>query len=148
MPELSLLKFLPLTYHHNHFLAATLQGHCEKRCEVHGLHIFFHNGLLRGRTLFLHWADFGLDRQNLKNSEKQSTNFNLFFSKLTHVPLFHWALSINSTISFLYFYINRVYLCCRLHLPLLAYCLFISLLSVNPLTASTGFIHYNTTKAL
>ena len=23
-PELSLLKFLPLTYHHNHFLAATL----------------------------------------------------------------------------------------------------------------------------
>ena len=23
-PELSLLKFLPLTYHHSHFLAATL----------------------------------------------------------------------------------------------------------------------------
>ena len=24
-PELSLLKFLPLTYHHSHFLAATLE---------------------------------------------------------------------------------------------------------------------------
>ena len=24
LPELSLLKFLPLTYHHSHFLAATL----------------------------------------------------------------------------------------------------------------------------
>ena len=25
-PELSLLKFLPLTYHHSHFLAATLDN--------------------------------------------------------------------------------------------------------------------------
>ena len=33
-PELSLLKFLPLTYHHSHFLAATF-----------GFHIFFHPGL-------------------------------------------------------------------------------------------------------
>ena len=31
-PELSLLKSLPLTYHHSHFLAA----YGEKRCEIQG----------------------------------------------------------------------------------------------------------------
>ena len=38
--ELSLLKFLPLTYHHSHFLAATLDF------------IFFHHGFFGGHTLF------------------------------------------------------------------------------------------------
>ena len=39
-PELSLLKFLPLTYHHSHFLAATLDF------------TFFHHSLFKGRTPF------------------------------------------------------------------------------------------------
>jgi len=46
LPELLLLKFLLLSYHHSHFLAAT--------------HIFFHNGLLGGRTFFYSLAVLGL----------------------------------------------------------------------------------------
>ena len=50
-PELSLLKFLPLTYHHAQpFLGRHL-----------GFHIFFHHSLLEGRTLFLQLGCFGLD---------------------------------------------------------------------------------------
>ena len=41
-PELLLLKFLPLTYYHSHFLAATLD-----------FTSFFHHSLFEGRTLFL-----------------------------------------------------------------------------------------------
>ena len=40
LPKLSLLKFLPLTYHHSHFLAATLDF------------IFFHHSFSEGRTFF------------------------------------------------------------------------------------------------
>ena len=48
-PELLLLKFLTLTYHHSHFLAATLDF------------TFFHHSLFEGRTLFLQLGCFGLD---------------------------------------------------------------------------------------
>jgi len=41
LPEMSLLKFLLSTYHHSHFLAATLN-----------FTSFFHNGLLGGHALF------------------------------------------------------------------------------------------------
>ena len=41
-PELSLLKFLPLTYHHSHFLAATLDF----------TSFFFHHSLFKGCTPF------------------------------------------------------------------------------------------------
>jgi len=40
-----------LAYHHSHFLAA----------DHLGFHIFVHNGLLRGQTLFLQMGCFGLD---------------------------------------------------------------------------------------
>jgi len=40
-----LLKFLPLAYHHSHFLLLN----------------FFHNGLLQGCTFFLQLGCFGLD---------------------------------------------------------------------------------------
>jgi len=42
-PELSLLKFFPLTYHHSHFLAATLDSH------------LFHNSLLAPAHFFTVW---------------------------------------------------------------------------------------------
>ena len=45
-PELSLLKFLPSTYHHSHFLAATLD-----------FTFFFHHSLSESRTV----GCFGLD---------------------------------------------------------------------------------------
>ena len=48
-PELSLLKFLPLTYHHSHFLAATLD-----------FTSFFTIACLRA-ALFLQLGCFGLD---------------------------------------------------------------------------------------
>jgi len=41
-PNHHLLKFLPLTYHHSHFLAVTLDF------------TSFHNGLLQSRTLFFY----------------------------------------------------------------------------------------------
>ena len=50
LPELSLLKFLPLTYHHSHFLAATLD-----------FTFFFQHSLSEGRTPFLQLGCFGLD---------------------------------------------------------------------------------------
>ena len=48
LPELSLLKFLPLIYHHSHFLAATLD-----------FTSFFTIAFLRA-TLFLQLGYFGL----------------------------------------------------------------------------------------
>ena len=49
-PELSLLKFLPLTYHHSHFLAATLD-----------FTSFFTIAFLRAALFFLQLGCFGLD---------------------------------------------------------------------------------------
>jgi len=49
-----LSKFLPLAYHHSHFLAATLD-----------FTSFFHNSILGGRTLFLQLGCFGLDDKSL-----------------------------------------------------------------------------------
>jgi len=49
-PELSLLKFLLLTYHHSHFLAATLDFTSFSQWPSWGPH-----------TLFYSWAIFGLD---------------------------------------------------------------------------------------
>ena len=49
LPKLSLLKFLPLTYHHSHFLAATLD-----------FTSFFNIAFLRA-THFLQLGCFGLD---------------------------------------------------------------------------------------
>ena len=49
-PELSLLKFLPLTYHHSHFLAATLD-----------FTSFFTIAFLRAAHFFLQLGCFGLD---------------------------------------------------------------------------------------
>ena len=51
-PELSLLKFLPLTYVPSQPL---LGRHL-------GFHIFFHHSLFEGRTLFLQLGCFGLDK--------------------------------------------------------------------------------------
>jgi len=48
-PELSLLNFLLLTYHHSHFFAATLNF------------TSFFRWLSGGHTLFYSWAVFGLD---------------------------------------------------------------------------------------
>ena len=49
-PELSLLKFLPLIYHHSHFLAATLD-----------FTSFFTIAFLRAALFFLQLGCFGLD---------------------------------------------------------------------------------------
>ena len=49
-PELSLLKFLSLTYHHTHFLAATLD-----------FTSFFTIAFLRASLFFLQLGCFGLD---------------------------------------------------------------------------------------
>ena len=48
--ELLLFKFLLLTYHNSHFLAATLD-----------FSYLFHNGLLGGTHFFHSWAFMGLD---------------------------------------------------------------------------------------
>ena len=50
LPKLSLLKFLPLTYHHSHFLAATLD-----------FTSFFTIAFLRAAHFFLQLGCFGLD---------------------------------------------------------------------------------------
>ena len=50
LPKLSLLKFLPLTYHHSHFLAATLD-----------FTSFFTIVFLRAAHFFLQLGCFGLD---------------------------------------------------------------------------------------
>ena len=49
-PKLPLLKFLPLTYHHSHFLAATLD-----------FTSFFTIAFLRAALFFLQLGCFGLD---------------------------------------------------------------------------------------
>ena len=56
LPELSLLKFLPLTYHHSHFLAATLD-----------FTSFFTIAFLRAAHFFLQLGCFGLDYNNNNN---------------------------------------------------------------------------------
>ena len=53
-PELSLLKFLPLTYHHSHFLAATLD-----------FTSFFTIAFLRAAHIFLQLGCFGLDNNDI-----------------------------------------------------------------------------------
>jgi len=46
LPELSLLKFLPLAYHHSHFLATTLDfTSFFTTAFLGGLHTFFTGGL-------------------------------------------------------------------------------------------------------
>ena len=50
LPEFLLLKFLPLTYHHSHFLAATLD-----------FASFFTIAFLRAALFFLQLGCFGLD---------------------------------------------------------------------------------------
>ena len=50
LPELSLLKFLPLTYHYSHFLAATMD-----------FTSFFTIAFLRATHFFLQLGCFGLD---------------------------------------------------------------------------------------
>ena len=55
-PELSLLKFLPLTYHHSHFLAATLD-----------FTSFFTIAFLRAALFFLQLGCFGLDMVYMDN---------------------------------------------------------------------------------
>jgi len=42
-PELSLLKILPLAYHHSHFLAATLDFTSSFTMAFLGLHPFFYS---------------------------------------------------------------------------------------------------------
>ena len=58
LPELSLLKFLPLTYHHSHFLAATLD-----------FTSFFTIAFLRAAHIFLQLGCFGLDLLNSKQDD-------------------------------------------------------------------------------
>ena len=77
LPKLSLLKFLPLTYHHSHFLAATL-----------GFHIFFHHSLSEGRTLFLQLGCFGLDFISFCICIPQSRPMASFGTFLTYVFFF------------------------------------------------------------
>jgi len=48
-PELLLLKFLPLAYHHSHFLAAILDFTSFSKQHLRGLHTFYS------------WAVFGFD---------------------------------------------------------------------------------------
>ena len=59
-PELSLLKFLLLAYHHSHFLATTLD-----------FTSFFTMAFL-GATLFHSWAVFGLDFNSFCNCMLQN----------------------------------------------------------------------------
>ena len=54
-PELLLLKFLPLTYHHNHFLATALD-----------FTSFFTIAFLRAALFVLQLDCFGLDNVNVK----------------------------------------------------------------------------------
>ena len=65
-PELLLLKILPLTYHHSHFLAATLD-----------FTSFFHHSLFEGRTLFLQLGCFGLDTVNRKILHNYSDGYSI-----------------------------------------------------------------------
>ena len=73
-PELSLLKFLPLTYHHSHFLAATLDFTS-----------------FEGRTLFLQLGCFGLDN-NKKNKEKKTETLETRISEMTRAISFKFGM--------------------------------------------------------
>ena len=62
LPELSLLKFLPLTYHHSHFLAATLD-----------FTSFFTIAFLRAAHFFYSLAVLDYIPLNLVNVENDSS---------------------------------------------------------------------------
>ena len=66
-PELSLLKFLPLTYHHSHFLAATLD-----------FTSFFTIAFSRAALLFLQLGCFWLDSIFSGMAELAETTESLF----------------------------------------------------------------------
>ena len=68
-PELSLLKFLPLTCHHSHFLAATLD-----------FTSFFTIAFLRAAHFFLQFGCFGLDFTSFCISSVDFFNLYIFFS--------------------------------------------------------------------
>jgi len=69
-PESSLLKFLPLAYHHSHFLAATLD-----------FTSLFMTAFLGAAYFFYSWAVFGLDVILL--------DFCKAFNKVSHRLLLH-----------------------------------------------------------
>ena len=76
-PELSLLKFLPLTYHHSHFLAATLD-----------FTSFFTIAFLRAAHFFLQLGCFGLDFISFCICIPQSRPMASFGTFLTYVFFF------------------------------------------------------------
>ena len=77
LPELSLLKFLPLTYHHSHFLAATLD-----------FTSFFTIAFLRAAHFFLQLGCFGLDFISFCICIPQSRPMASFGTFLTYVFFF------------------------------------------------------------
>ena len=76
-PVLSLLKFLPLTYHHSHFLAATLD-----------FTSFFTIAFLRAAHFFLQLGCFGLDFISFCICIPQSRPMASFGNFLTYVFFF------------------------------------------------------------
>ena len=77
LPKLSLLKFLPLTYHHSHFLAATLD-----------FTSFFTIAFLRAAHFFLQLGCFGLDFISFCICIPQSQPMASFGTFLTYVFFF------------------------------------------------------------
>jgi len=77
LPELSLLTFLLLTYHHSHFLAATLY-----------FTSFFIIAFLGAAHFFYSWAVFGLDFTSFCNCILQSWHIVLMVLLLV---FFHYA---------------------------------------------------------
>jgi len=74
-PELSLLKILPLAYHHSHFLAATFD-----------FTSFFTMAFFGGRTLFLQLGCFGLDISDSEPTTQPSNHMmQLESTQLGHV---------------------------------------------------------------
>ena len=53
-PELSLLKFLPLTYHHSHFLAATLDFTSFLTIAFQGAALFFYSLAVFGLDIYIY----------------------------------------------------------------------------------------------
>ena len=76
-PELSLLKFLPLTYHQSHFLAATLD-----------FTSFFTIAFMRAAHLFLQLGCFGLDFTSFCICIPQSRPMACFGTFLTYLFFF------------------------------------------------------------
>ena len=77
LPKLSLLKFLPLTYHHSHFLAATLD-----------FTSFFTIAFRRAAHFFYSLAVFGLDFNSFCICIPQSRPIASFGTFLTYVFFF------------------------------------------------------------